>query len=369
MTAESSVSEVGGAVASGEVAARNVAARNVTAREVRAREVGAREAGDGRGGGRRFRRAVVTGGAGFLGSHLCERLLADGAEVVCLDNFLTGTPANVAHLLPRPDFHLVRCDLSEFVHVPGDVDLVMHFASPASPRDYLEHPINTLKVGSIGTLHALGLAAEKKARFVLASTSEVYGDPLVHPQPETYWGNVNPIGPRGVYDEAKRFAEALVMAYRNSRGLDTGIVRIFNTYGPRTRPDDGRAIPAFVCAALRGEPLRVHGDGTQTRSICYVDDTVDGVLRLAGSSHAGPVNIGNPDEMSVLQLARRIVELVGSESEITFTERPVDDPHTRRPDITRARELLGWEPRVPWREGLARTIAWFGEQPGVRGAA
>ncbi|HSA52861.1 MAG TPA: UDP-glucuronic acid decarboxylase family protein [Yinghuangia sp.] len=320
-------------------------------------------------GARRFRRAVVTGGAGFLGSHLCERLLDDGTEVVCLDNFLTGTPANVAHLLPRPDFHLVRCDLSEFVHVPGDVDLVLHFASPASPRDYLEYPIHTLKVGSLGTLHALGLAAEKNARFVLASTSEVYGDPLLHPQPETYWGNVNPIGPRGVYDEAKRFSEALVTAYRHARGLDTGIVRIFNTYGPRTRPDDGRAIPAFVCAALRGEPLKVHGDGSQTRSICYVDDTVAGVLSLARSEHSGPVNIGNPDEMSVLELARRIVDLTGSASPIEFGERPVDDPTTRRPDITLARELLGWEPRVHWRDGLGTTIAWFADQPGVRGAA
>jgi dTDP-glucose 4,6-dehydratase len=329
----------------------------------------ARASGGGAADVRRFRRAVVTGGSGFLGSHLCERLLADGTEVVCLDNFLTGTPANVAHLMQHTGFHLVRCDVSEFIHVPGDVDLVLHFASPASPRDYLEYPIHTLKVGSLGTLHALGLAAEKGARFVLASTSEVYGDPLVHPQTEDYWGNVNPVGPRGVYDEAKRFSEALVMAYHHSRQLDTGIVRIFNTYGPRTRPDDGRAIPAFVCAALRGEPLQVHGDGSQTRSVCYVEDTVAGILALARSGHTGPVNIGNPDEMSVLELARRVVELADSRSEITFAERPVDDPTTRRPDITRAREELGWEPRVHWRDGLSATIAWFAEQPGVRGAA
>ncbi|OPC79696.1 epimerase [Embleya scabrispora] len=321
------------------------------------------------GPARRFARAVVTGGAGFLGSHLCERLLNDGAEVVCLDNFLTGAPANVAHLLPDPAFRLVRCDVSEFVHVPGDVDLVLHFASPASPLDYLEYPIHTLKVGSLGTLHALGLAGEKNARFVLASTSEVYGDPLVHPQPEDYWGNVNPIGPRGVYDEAKRFSEALAMAYRNARGLDAAIVRIFNTYGPRMRPDDGRAIPAFTCAALRGEPLRVHGDGSQTRSISHVDDTVAGILALAASAHSGPVNIGNPDEMSVLELARRILDLTGSDADIEFVERPVDDPTTRRPDITLARELLGWEPRVHWREGLRTTIDWFAAQPGIHDAA
>ncbi|MYW03804.1 NAD-dependent epimerase/dehydratase family protein [Streptomyces sp. SID3343] len=318
---------------------------------------------------RDFRRVVVTGGAGFLGSHLCERLLARGSEVVCLDNFLTGTPANVAHLMPDPAFRLTRCDVTEFVHVPGEVDLVLHFASPASPLDYLEYPIDTLKVGSLGTLHALGLAAEKRARFVLASTSEVYGDPLVHPQPEEYWGNVNPIGPRGVYDEAKRFSEALVMAYRQARELDTAIVRIFNTYGPRMRPNDGRAIPAFVCAALRGEPLRVHGDGSQTRSICHVDDTVSGVLALAGSSHMGPMNIGNPNEMSVLDLARRILELTESQAEIAFVERPVDDPTTRRPDITRARTVLGWEPRVDWRDGLRATIEWFAAQPELHDAA
>jgi dTDP-glucose 4,6-dehydratase len=246
---------------------------------------------------------------------------------------------------------------------------VLHFASPASPLDYLEYPIHTLKVGSLGTLHALGLAGDKNARFVLASTSEVYGDPLVHPQPEDYWGNVNPIGPRGVYDEAKRFSEALVMAYRRSRGVDTAIVRIFNTYGPRMRPNDGRAIPAFACAALRGDPLRVHGDGSQTRSICHVDDTVAGVLALAASPHAGPVNIGNPDEMSVLELARRILDITGSDADVEFVERPIDDPTTRRPDITLARELLGWEPRVHWREGLRSTIEWFSEQPGIHDAA
>jgi dTDP-glucose 4,6-dehydratase len=306
-----------------------------------------------------FGRVVVTGGAGFLGSHLCERLLAGGVGVVCLDNFLTGTPSNLAHLQEHPRLRIVRCDLTDFVHVPGEVDLVLHFASPASPMDYLRLPIDTLKVGSLGTLHALGLAAEKNARFVLASTSEVYGDPLEHPQPETYWGNVNPVGPRGVYDEAKRFSEALTTAYRTSRGLDTAIVRIFNTYGPRMRPDDGRAIPTFIRQALCGEPLTVAGDGSQTRSICYVDDTVSGVLALAGSDHPGPMNIGNPDEMSIGELAGRIRTLADSDSPIEYIARPVDDPAVRRPDCSLAERVLGWRPQITCDEGLSRTIRWF----------
>ena len=308
---------------------------------------------------RTVRRAVVTGGAGFLGSHLCEHLLARAVEVVCLDNFLTGSPENVVHLLEHPAFRLVRCDITDFVHVPGPVDLVLHFASPASPLDYLKMPIETLKVGSLGTLHTLGLAQEKGARYVLASTSEVYGDPLEHPQHENYWGNVNPVGPRGVYDEAKRFSEALTTAYRTSKGTDTGIVRIFNTYGPRMRPDDGRAIPAFIGQALTGRPVTVAGDGSQTRSICYVDDTVRGILAMAFSGHAGPVNIGNPDELSMLRLAEWIVELTGSDSPIEFIDLPVDDPKVRRPDTTRAEELLDWRPTVSSAEGLRRTVEWF----------
>jgi dTDP-glucose 4,6-dehydratase len=302
---------------------------------------------------------VVTGGAGFLGSHLCERLLADGHRVTCLDNFLTGTPDNVAHLMDDSAFTLLRSDLTQFVHVPGDVDLVLHFASPASPIDYLRLPIQTLKVGSIGTWHALGLAKEKKARFVLASTSEVYGDPQVHPQPESYWGHVNPIGPRGVYDESKRYAEALTTAYRNSEHVDTAIVRIFNTYGPRMRPDDGRAIPTFIRQGLAGEPLTVAGDGSQTRSVCHVTDTVDGVLRLAFSDHAGPVNIGNPDERSVLRIAQDVIAATGSRSTIEFIDRPVDDPGVRRPDTSLAERLLTWKPQVDWLDGLSMTVAWF----------
>ncbi|WP_020579195.1 UDP-glucuronic acid decarboxylase family protein [Actinopolymorpha alba] len=308
-------------------------------------------------------RAVVTGGAGFIGSHLCERLLAEDYEVVCLDNFLTGRPDNVAHLIEQAGFRLVRCDVTDYIHVVGPVDMVLHFASPASPIDYLQLPIHTLKVGSIGTLHALGLAREKGARFVLASTSEAYGDPLVHPQPETYWGNVNPVGPRGVYDEAKRFAEALTMAYRSTHGLDTAIVRIFNTFGPRLRPNDGRAIPTFVRQALRGEPLTVAGDGSQTRSICYVDDMVEGILRMAHSDHPGPMNLGNPHELSVLELAQWVRELTGSASDIHFIPRPEDDPRVRQPDIAQARDVLGWEPKVAVEDGLRRTIAWFRDHP------
>jgi dTDP-glucose 4,6-dehydratase len=306
-----------------------------------------------------MRRVVVTGGAGFIGSHLCETLLQNGDEVVCLDNFLTGTPANVGHLMEHPRFTLQHCDLVHYVHVPGPVHLVLHFASPASPIDYLKLPLETLKVGSVGTWHALGLAKDKGARFVLASTSEVYGDPQVHPQPEDYWGHVNPVGPRGVYDEAKRYGEALTMAYRRAEGLDTAIVRLFNTYGPRMRPDDGRAIPTFVRQALAGEPVTVAGDGSQTRSVCYVSDTVCGILALADSDLAGPVNIGNPDERTVLSIAHDVIAAAGSTSSVQLVERPVDDPEVRRPDTTLARERLGWSPQVGWREGLAHTVAWF----------
>jgi dTDP-glucose 4,6-dehydratase len=301
----------------------------------------------------------VTGGAGFVGSHVCERLLAGGWVVECLDNFLTGQPRNVAALIERPGFRLRCCDLTDDVQVPGPVDLVLHFASPAAPLGYLQSPVETLKAGSIGTWHALGLAQEKGARFVLASTSEVYGDPKVHPQPEDYWGHVNPVGPRGVYDEAKRYAEAMTTVYRTARGIDTAIVRIFKTYGPRMRTGDGRAIPAFIRQALAGGPLTVTGDGSQTRSVCYISDTVDGILRLAHSAEPGPVNIGNPDERSVLAMARDIIAVTGSRSGITFVDRPIDDPGVRRPDIGRAGRLLGWQPRVPWGEGLARTVGAF----------
>lgn len=304
-------------------------------------------------------RVVVTGGAGFLGSHLCDALLAEGARVVCMDNFLTSTPANVAHLADREDFQLIRSDLTESAYVPGRVDAILHLASPASPVDYLKLPIHTLKAGAMGTWHALELAKEKKARFVLASTSEVYGDPQIHPQPEDYWGHVNPIGPRSVYDEAKRYAEAMTTAYRTSEDVDTAVVRIFNTYGPRMRPCDGRAIPTFIHQALAGDPITVAGDGSQTRSVCYASDTVDGILRMLSSDIAGPVNIGSPDERSVLDIARDVIAATGSGSAITFVGRPVDDPGVRRPEITRARELLGWEPTVPWAEGLASTITWF----------
>ena len=314
-----------------------------------------------------MQRVVVTGGAGFLGSHLCERLLADGCEVLALDNFLTGTPANVEHLLENDRFRLIKADITDYLHVPGPVDQVLHFASPASPIDYLQLPIETLKVGSIGTLHTLGLAKEKGARFLLASTSETYGDPQVHPQPETYWGHVNPVGPRGVYDEAKRYAEALTMAYRRTHGVDTAILRIFNTYGPRMRPNDGRAIPTFIRQALKDEPITVAGDGSQTRSVCYVDDLVEGILRLLRSDLEGPVNIGNPHELSMLDLAERIRDLSGSSSDIAFIERPTDDPSVRQPDITLAKTELGWEPQVPLDEGLKRTVDWFRGHPELIG--
>ncbi len=306
-----------------------------------------------------MKRIVVTGGAGFLGSHLCERLLDNGAEVTCLDNFLTGTPANVSHLVERDGFRLIRADVTDFVHVTGPVDAVLHFASPASPIDYLQLPIETLKVGSIGTLHTLGLAKEKGARYLLASTSEVYGDPKEHPQPETYWGHVNPVGPRGVYDEAKRFAEAMTMAYRRYHDVDTAIIRIFNTHGPRMRLNDGRAIPAFVGQALRGEPITVAGDGSQTRSIQYVDDLVEGTVRMLWSGHPGPINIGNPHEVSMLELATIVRDLCGSTSELTYIERPEDDPTIRHPDITLARDVLGWEPKIDLAHGLEKTIEYF----------
>jgi dTDP-glucose 4,6-dehydratase len=307
-------------------------------------------------------RALVTGAAGFLASHLSERLIADGWDVVGFDSMLTGRMENIAGLLSRPEFTFERHDVTNYLHVTGPLDAVLHFASPASPQDYLEHPIKTMKVGSLGTHNALGLALAKQARFLLASTSEVYGDPLVHPQPESYWGNVNPIGPRGVYDEAKRFAEALTMAYRRQHGVDTTIARIFNTSGPRMRLDDGRAVPTFIKQALRNEPITVAGDGSQTRSIQYVDDLVEGVMRLAHSDHPGPMNIGNPHEVSILELAETIRRLTGSTAPIHFIERPEDDPQVRQPDITLARQTLGWEPQVALDAGLSLTIAWFASQ-------
>ena len=303
--------------------------------------------------------SVVTGGAGFLGSHLCERLLAEGHRVLCVDNLLTGREDNVAHLRDRPDFRFLRHDVSEPLWLDEEVGHVLHFASPASPIDYLELPIQTLKVGSLGTHKTLGLAKEKRARYLLASTSEVYGDPLVHPQPESYWGNVNPVGPRGVYDEAKRFAEAMAMAYHRVHGLDVRIVRIFNTYGPRMRLRDGRVVPAFIQQALQGEPMTVFGDGGQTRSFCYVDDLVEGIWRLLESDLEEPCNIGNPHEMTILEFAETIRAAVGSASPIVHEPLPVDDPKTRRPDITLARSRLGWEPKVALAQGLETTIAYF----------
>jgi dTDP-glucose 4,6-dehydratase len=305
------------------------------------------------------RRVVVTGGAGFLGSHLCRALMARGDEVVAVDNLLTGRRENLAELFGRPGFMFLHHDVSNFVHVPGPVDAVLHFASPASPVDYLEFPIPTLKVGSLGTHNCLGLAMHKGARFLLASTSEVYGDPLVHPQTEDYWGNVNCVGPRGVYDEAKRFAEAMATAYQRYHGLDVRIVRIFNTYGPRMRPDDGRAVSNFLTQALAGKPITVYGDGRQTRSFCYVDDEVRGILALLDSDHVGPVNIGNPDEYTIEELARTVLEVTGSSSSLAFEDLPVDDPKVRRPDIGLARKVLGWQPEVPLRQGLERTAEWF----------
>ncbi|WP_084223631.1 UDP-glucuronate decarboxylase [Mycolicibacterium holsaticum] len=305
------------------------------------------------------RRAVITGGAGFVGSHLAERLLAHDIDVICLDNFVTGTPENVSHLQGHDGFRLMKLDVSDYLSIPGPIDYVLHFASPASPVDYAEFPIETLKAGSLGTLHTLGLAKEKGARYLLASTSETYGDPLVHPQPESYWGNVNPVGPRACYDEAKRFAEALTSTYRSKHGVDSAIMRIFNTYGPRMRANDGRAIPNFVSQALSGAPITVQGDGSQTRSVCYIDDLVDGALKLLFSDLAGPVNIGSPHEMTILELANLVRELTSSDSPIQFIDRPQDDPSQRQPDITHARTELLWEPEVGLRDGLLKTIAWF----------
>jgi dTDP-glucose 4,6-dehydratase len=304
-------------------------------------------------------RVLITGAAGFLGSHLADRFLAEGHAVVGLDNFVTGHPDNIAHLMGRPDFEFLRHNISTYTFVAGPLDGVLHFASPASPVDYLEHPIPTLKVGALGTHNALGLAKAKGARFFLASTSEVYGDPLVHPQTESYWGNVNPIGPRGVYDEAKRYAEAMTMAYHRFHGIDTRIVRIFNTYGPRMRPRDGRVVSNFIVQALTGEPITIYGNGSQTRSFCYVDDEVEGIYRLFMRGDAEPTNIGNPDEYTVKQLAEIVVELTGTKSPIVYRDLPEDDPKVRRPDITRACGLLGWTPKVPVREGVSKTIEYF----------
>jgi len=304
-------------------------------------------------------RVLITGGAGFIGSHLCERFLAEGDDVICMDNFRTGSPDNIAHLFADRRFTFIQQDVTTYIYVSGAVDAILHFASPASPVDYLEFPIPTLKVGSLGTHKALGLAKEKHARLLLASTSEVYGDPLEHPQSEEYWGNVNPIGPRGVYDEAKRFAEALTMAYHRAHGVETRIVRIFNTHGPRMRLNDGRVVPNFISQALKGEPLTVYGDGSQTRSFCFVSDLVEGIVRLLRSDYRLPVNLGNPMEVSIREFANRIKALTGSRSEIAFRPLPVDDPKVRQPDITRARQLLGWEPRVSLEDGLRRTIDYF----------
>jgi dTDP-glucose 4,6-dehydratase len=304
-------------------------------------------------------RVVITGGAGFLGSHLADLFLSRGHEVICIDNFITGSSANIKHLFGRDGFTFIKHDVTNYIHVDGPLDYVLHFASPASPIDYLEKPIQTLKVGSLGTHKTLGLAKEKKARYLLASTSEVYGDPLVHPQKEDYWGNVNPVGPRGVYDEAKRFAEAMTMAYQRFHHVETRIVRIFNTYGERMRVNDGRVVPAFISQALRNEPLTVFGDGSQTRSFCYVSDLVEGIYRLLMSNEPMPTNIGNPSEMTVLQFAQEIKRLTGTKAPIEFRPLPEDDPKIRRPDITKAKAILQWEPKVPLEVGLTRTIDYF----------
>jgi dTDP-glucose 4,6-dehydratase len=305
------------------------------------------------------KRILITGGAGFLGSHLCERYLKEGYEVVCMDNLLTGRMQNIEHLLPDPLFTFIHHNVTNYIHLSGELDLILHFASPASPIDYLEMPIQTLKVGSLGTHNALGLAKAKNARLLLASTSEVYGDPLIHPQNEEYWGNVNPIGLRGVYDEAKRFAEAMVMAYHRFHNVDTRIVRIFNTYGPRMRLDDGRALPTFMGQALRGEDITIFGDGSQTRSFCYVDDLIEGIYRLSQCDYTYPVNIGNPQEITILEFAKEILELTGSSSKLIFKELPNDDPKVRQPDSTKAKELLNWEAKIDRSEGLRRTLDYF----------
>lgn len=305
------------------------------------------------------KRILITGGSGFIGSHLCDHFIKKGWRVLCLDNFITGTNRNVGHLFKNKNFSFLKHDISKSVDIPGSLDTVLHFASPASPPDYLKHPIQTLKVGALGTHNVLGIAKKKKARFLMASTSEVYGDPLVHPQKETYWGNVNPIGPRGVYDEAKRFAEAITLAYHRQHGVDTKIVRIFNTYGRRMRPEDGRVIPNFITQALLGKPITVYGDGSQTRSYCYVEDLIRGIDKLVFSKLNIPVNLGNPNEMSVLKLAKLIIELTGSKSKIVYRPLPVDDPKQRCPDISRAKKELGWKPEVNLKDGLSETIQYF----------
>ena len=313
-----------------------------------------------------MKRTLVTGGAGFLGSHLCDRFINEGHEVICVDNFITGRPDNIAHLIGNPRFSFIELDITNYIYVEGPLDYIMHFASPASPIDYLKYPIQTLKVGALGTHKALGLAKAKNARLLLASTSEVYGDPLIHPQNEDYWGNVNPIGLRGVYDEAKRFAEAMTMAYNRYHDVETRLVRIFNTYGPRMRLDDGRALPTFMKQALSGEPITVFGDGSQTRSFCYVDDLVEGIFRLLMSDETGPVNVGNPDEITILEFAKEVVELTNSSSEIIFKDLPADDPKVRQPDISKAKRILDWSPVVDRREGLRRTLEYFKtEEPAV----
>ncbi len=304
-------------------------------------------------------RILITGGAGFLGSHLCEHLLGEGHEVIVMDNLLTGRVENISHLIGRDGFTFLHYDVTNYIHVTGELDYILHFASPASPKDYLVHSIHTMKVGALGTYHGLGLARVKGAKFLLASTSEAYGDPQIHPQPEDYWGNVNPIGVRGVYDEAKRFAEAMTMAYHREVGIDTRIVRIFNTYGPRMRKDDGRAIPNFISQALAGEDITIYGDGTQTRSVCYVNDLVDGIYKLMQSDYGEPVNIGNPAEMKILDLAEKIIQITESSSKVIHTDEMLDDPKVRQPDITLARKLLGWEPEVTPDQGLRLTVEWF----------
>ncbi|HEY4650124.1 MAG TPA: UDP-glucuronic acid decarboxylase family protein [Pontibacter sp.] len=308
------------------------------------------------------KRVLITGGAGFLGSHLCDRFIKEGYHVIAMDNLITGNLENIEHLFSSPDFEFYHHDVSKFVHVPGELDYILHFASPASPIDYLKIPIQTLKVGSLGTHNLLGLAKAKGARMLIASTSEVYGDPLVHPQNEDYWGNVNPVGPRGCYDEAKRFQEAMTMAYHMHHGLETRIVRIFNTYGPRMRLDDGRVLPAFLSQALRGEPLSIFGDGSQTRSFCYVDDLVEGIYRLLFSDYALPVNVGNPSEITIKEFAEEICNLTGVELKVEYQPLPKDDPQKRQPDISKAREILGWEPQVDRAEGLRRTLEYFKEK-------
>jgi dTDP-glucose 4,6-dehydratase len=302
---------------------------------------------------------LITGGAGFLGSHLCERFIKEDYEVVCMDNFITGSPDNIAHLFSHPNFSFINYDVTNYIHIEGELDYILHFASPASPIDYLKLPIQTLKVGSLGTHKALGLAKAKNARFLIASTSETYGDPLVHPQVESYWGNVNPVGMRGVYDEAKRFAEAMTMAYHRYHNVETRIVRIFNTYGPRMRIEDGRAIPAFISQALENKPVTVFGNGMQTRSVCYVDDLVEGIYRLLLSDEVYPTNIGNPDEITMLDLAKEIIKLTNSKSEIIFKNLPSDDPKVRQPDITKAQQILKWQPTINRKEGLIKTIEYF----------